>query len=769
MTYHKGRGLLFGGVHDVEQSEEGMDSEFFNQLYAWNIERNRFFPMALRKARVQKKVPPQEQRVGRRGRAQANEEELLKQLAALQAGSSLEDADNMDIDLKPGQEPEEPEKPTREMPVSMEFPHPRFNAQLAVQDDVLYIYGGTYEAKDREYTFDDLYAIDLGKMDGCKQVFKREDDTWVGSDDEDEDEDEDDDDEEDEDEEGDVDMDYEELEAPVSPSKRKKKQIDEVSVADTTTTAASLTFDTESEADTVATTVDDGLPHPRPFESRRDFFTRTSNEWQEILMTNLRWKNIQPESLTVKEIKTKAFELSEEKWWDCREEITALEDEQEAAGIGEVVSLADKGDSGAGGTLERLKDSNLIISKVIKQLQFISIVSQPNERIVFIKPLPGPDQETAQKYLELIAAQCLPVMRENHILVTSLEEYEPNREFVGRNFNAGEVVQLVLKSLTTGQWLPFTYVQMVMMHELAHCKQMNHSKAFWAVRNNYADQMRGLWSRGYTGEGLWGKGTNLETGEFVKNTVLSDKDLPEHLCGGTYRSRGRKRRAKKQPTYKERKERRILKKFGANGVALGEDEDVKTELEKGKKPQGKPRVAGSKRGRELRAAAALARFDQQKKAEEVKDEVDIKTEDSGSETVSDTEDEGATDINGRRLVDTKGHGLIKVCEDENIKDEDARNELKELLQTTINWKPDRPKKQSSALTESKSQVLQPVGQKDTESEFGPRQQDDDNSGYGSLRHVLFRQRSRCSHLLRLFSRIGSQQDTGYLEVHKFKL
>ncbi|KAI1093598.1 WLM-domain-containing protein [Rostrohypoxylon terebratum] len=341
--------------------------------------------------------------------------------------------------------------------------------------------------------------------------------------------------------------------------------------------------------------------------------------------------------------------------------------------------------------------------------------SQPNERIVFIKPLPGPDQETAQRYLELIAAQCLPVMRENHILVTSLEEYEPNREFVGRNFNAGEVVQLVLKSLTTGQWLPFTYVQMVMMHELAHCKQMNHSKAFWAVRNNYADQMRGLWSRGYTGEGLWGKGTSLETGEFVKNTVLSDKDLPEHLCGGTYRSRGRKRRAKKQPTYKERKERRILKKFGANGVALGEDEDVKTELEKGKKPQGKPRVAASKRGRELRAAAALARFDQQKKAEEVKDEVDVKTEDSGSETVSDTDDEGATDINGRRLVDTKGHGLIKVCEDENIKDEDARNELKELFQSTINWKPDRSKKHGSISAESKSQVPQPVNQKDTES------------------------------------------------------
>ncbi|OTA69402.1 WLM domain-containing protein [Hypoxylon sp. EC38] len=316
--------------------------------------------------------------------------------------------------------------------------------------------------------------------------------------------------------------------------------------------------------------------------------------------------------------------------------------------------------------------------------------SQPNERIVFIKPLEGPDKDTAQMFLERIAAQCLPVMREHHILVTSLEEYEPNREFVGRNFNAGEVIQLVLKSVTTRQWLPFNYVQMVMMHELAHCKQMNHSKFFWAVRNQYADQMRSLWSRGYTGEGLWGRGTLLETGEFDKNTVISDKDLPEHLCGGTYRSRGRKRKQKKQLSYQERKERRILKKFGANGVALGEDEEIKLELEKGKKTQGKPRVASSKRGRELRAAAALARFDQQKKAEEKKETEDVddvkKEDDSDSETVSDTDDEAAVDINGKRLVDKKGHNLVRVCEDEDTKDEDAQNELRELFQSTIKVK-----------------------------------------------------------------------------------
>lgn len=221
---------------------------------------------------------------------------------------------------------------------------------------------------------------------------------------------------------------------------------------------------------------------------------------------------------------------------------------------------------------------------------------------------------------------------------------------------------------------------------------MNHSKAFWGVRNQYADQMRTLWSRGYTGEGLWGRGSILETGEFAKNTVQSDKDLPEHLCGGTYRSSGRKRKVKKQLSYQERKQRRILKKFGANGVALGEDEKVKVELEKGKKTQSKPRVAGSKRGRELRAAAALARFDQQKKAEEdtkkPQDIDDDETEsDTGSETASDDEVEAITDINGKRLVDNKGHNLVKVCEDENPKDEDAQNELRELFQSTIKWKP----------------------------------------------------------------------------------
>lgn len=348
MAYHKGRGIMFGGVHDVEESEEGIDSEFFNALFAWNIERNRYFPLALRKARAKKQV---DTRGGRRGRGQANEDELLRNLAALQTGKSLADAEDMEIDKPKGEDVNASELPAKE--VLMEFPHPRFNAQLTVQDDVLYVYGGTYEKGDREFTFDEMYAIDLGKLDGVKQIFRREPENWLGSDDEDDsedDEDEEEDSDEDEDEEGDVKM---ADEKPLfTESTRKAKRKDKAAAVDDAASEASTptssVFDDTPDDATDATAPEDNLPHPRPFESRRDFFQRTGNEWQEVLMQALRWKSIQPETLSVKEIKTRAFEMSEEKWWDCREEITALEDEQEAAGIGEVVTLADRGEASGG-------------------------------------------------------------------------------------------------------------------------------------------------------------------------------------------------------------------------------------------------------------------------------------------------------------------------------------------------------------------------------------------------------------------------------------
>jgi len=306
--------------------------------------------------------------------------------------------------------------------------------------------------------------------------------------------------------------------------------------------------------------------------------------------------------------------------------------------------------------------------------------TRPNPHINFIKPLSTSSSREAEEYLSIIAAIMYPIMKSNHIYVQSLEEFPPNPEFAGRNFNAGEVIQLVIKD-RSGRWLPLRHVQMVMVHELAHCKQMNHSKFFWSVRNQYATELKVLWSKRYTGEGLWGRGRRLDGGIFTTSRMPDQSLLPESICGGTYRRRGRKRKRdgseKPQLSYAERQQRRILKKFGTGGVTLGADEDTKVKLEGGKKAKGKPKVARSARGRELRAAAALARL------EKVKEEK-IKEEPSDSETDSEYEwppsdEDLAGNGNIELATDALGHSFVRVCDGEDVRDEDVKREMEEML------------------------------------------------------------------------------------------
>ncbi|KAF2105964.1 hypothetical protein BDV96DRAFT_638471 [Lophiotrema nucula] len=333
MTFHKGRGIMFGGVHDVEDSEEAIDSEFFNQLFVWNIERNRYMPLTLRRPKANaNKRAAQQGNLSRRERAKADEEELLANLKALEMKAGGGDATSDDIEAPPKPEEEEDDK-MAEKPRIFEFPHPRFNAALAVQADTLYIYGGTFEKGDREFTFDELWSVNLNHLDGVAEIFKRDLEDWQGSEDEPDSDEEDDDGEEEEDDDEDDD---------------DKSEVAFVSTAPTGIPSTPKTVPEEDVGTTEEiSALTDTLPHPRPFESLRDFYARTSEQWQNLVLEELSTKG-QGVQKSPKEIKKVAFGQAEEKWWDCREEIRVLEDEQEAAGIGEVVSLADKQAAGEG-------------------------------------------------------------------------------------------------------------------------------------------------------------------------------------------------------------------------------------------------------------------------------------------------------------------------------------------------------------------------------------------------------------------------------------
>lgn len=337
MAYHKGRGILFGGVHDVEESEEGIESEFFDTLFAWNIERNRYFQLTLRRPRATPKRQVEDRNNSKRDRGKADEAELLRNLAALETRGIVTEVDATMTDsiITPEEPPAKPCKPK-----VMIMPRPRFNAQLATQDDVLYIFGGTYEHGDREYTFDEMWAIDLGKLDGVQEIYKREPENWQGSDDDDDDSDSE---STDENASEDEDMDGE---APAGVPLPQPAII----INDPSKTQASPPPEDEtlppSEPESNLPTAADDRPHPRPFETLREFFTRTSTSWQAVVLGSA--VDGAERGGSVKEVRKSAFEAAEVKWWDCREEITALEDEQEEAGIGEVVSFAGRGEGGGG-------------------------------------------------------------------------------------------------------------------------------------------------------------------------------------------------------------------------------------------------------------------------------------------------------------------------------------------------------------------------------------------------------------------------------------
>ncbi|KAI9461719.1 WLM-domain-containing protein [Lactarius psammicola] len=244
--------------------------------------------------------------------------------------------------------------------------------------------------------------------------------------------------------------------------------------------------------------------------------------------------------------------------------------------------------------------------------------SNPNPHVNFITALPMADprdQERARQLLRALAAQVKPIMKDHGFAVNSLEEYEYNDVFAGRNWNNGETVELVLRrrdgSFTSTSWLMGT-----LCHELAHIKHMNHGPGFQALWNQLRKEVVALQARGYYGDGMWSSGTRLADSTVIVGHETLDDDLPEYMCGGAQsRARPSARRRRQRPvagpsmltgaqTAKRRKAgSRITAAgtFAGRGQALNADEDEKTT------GTGFRKKAVSKRAREERAMAAEKR------------------------------------------------------------------------------------------------------------------------------------------------------------------
>mmetsp|Transcript_4365 Transcript_4365/g.11848 ORF Transcript_4365/g.11848 Transcript_4365/m.11848 type:complete len:564 (-) Transcript_4365:268-1959(-) len=209
MVVHKGRAFLFGGASDNE-AKDGLDlcSEFHNDLYTFNLEKRRWFAAELR--------PSKESIKGSKGAgdssinssqplaSQDGSQETPTETANKHEGMSPAVASL----LEAGKDPKHPlykaaakiqaqfrghmvrkayrtyrlggavseilyspaayglDMSSRNMPK----PKARIAAQACVVGNVLWLFGGTIEIGDKEVTLDDIWSLDLNKLDGWNLV-----------------------------------------------------------------------------------------------------------------------------------------------------------------------------------------------------------------------------------------------------------------------------------------------------------------------------------------------------------------------------------------------------------------------------------------------------------------------------------------------------------------------------------------------------------------------------------------------------------------------
>ncbi|KAL6553925.1 hypothetical protein OROMI_019598 [Orobanche minor] len=205
----------------------------------------------------------------------------------------------------------------------------RINSCMVVGRDTLYVYGGMMEVRDREITLDDLYALNLSKLDEWKCLIAASESEWVeASEDEDDDED-DEDDDEDEDEEDNSESDSDDnngVEAKASIGGSTSTDVgDAVSVIK----GGKKLRRKEKRAQIEQIRASLGLSHahrtPMPGESLKDFYKRTNLYWQMAAYEH--------NEHTGKELRKDGFDFAESRYKELKpilDELAVLEAEQKA-------------------------------------------------------------------------------------------------------------------------------------------------------------------------------------------------------------------------------------------------------------------------------------------------------------------------------------------------------------------------------------------------------------------------------------------------------
>ncbi|RDX87732.1 Kelch domain-containing protein 4, partial [Mucuna pruriens] len=340
MCVHKRRSLLFGGVVDIEVEGDVMMSLFLNELYGFQLDTNRWYPLELRKEKstkdklkkieqnctddVDKKINPS--RAAREETEESEDEESNIDDISKNIASNMSIVDGETLTKSEGK----PKESGAKLDILSSLPEVtkpcgRINACMAVGRDTLYIYGGMMEIKDQEITLDDLYSLNLSKLDEWKCIIPASESEWVEASDDDE---ENEDDEEDESNgDGSTDEDEDDEEEEEEQAQNASVQVGDAVALIKGAGKNLRRKERRSRIEQIRASLglSDSQRTPLPGESLRDFYKRTNMYWQMAAHEHTQH--------TGKELRKDGFDLAEARYRELKpilDELALLETEQKA-------------------------------------------------------------------------------------------------------------------------------------------------------------------------------------------------------------------------------------------------------------------------------------------------------------------------------------------------------------------------------------------------------------------------------------------------------
>ncbi|XP_034673563.1 kelch domain-containing protein 4 [Vitis riparia] len=353
MCVHKKRAVLFGGVVDMEVEGDVMMSLFLNELYGFQLDTHRWYPLELRKEKSTKdKVKKSsdkkyngatlDNKIGSIDLEKCEENNGDDNLESHEEAADLESSideisrhmtTNITVNdggpsiKSDGRPHESGAQLDLQNSISSEIVKPcgRINCSMVVGKDTLYIYGGMMEVKDQEITLDDLYCLNLSKLDEWKCIIPASKSEWIEASEE-EDEDEDEDDSEDEDCNSGSNSDETDDDVEAKDGSRSLEMGDAVAIIKG---EGKNLRRKEKRARIEQIRANLGLSDsqrtPIPGETLKDFYKRTNLYWQMAAHEHTQH--------TGKELRKDGFDLAEARYRELKpilDELAILEVEQKA-------------------------------------------------------------------------------------------------------------------------------------------------------------------------------------------------------------------------------------------------------------------------------------------------------------------------------------------------------------------------------------------------------------------------------------------------------